>query len=425
MDKNALWSQIQRNSPIQITVANMIAFGLTFLTAPMVARAIGPTGRGETAAALAAFVIAPVLLAFGLPLEIRRRCAQRVDEPSVRSGRDLALVSLAPAVVLGWLFVSLVFRDSPLALQAMAFIGLASTPVAMALSLDAAALLGSGRYRAYALLRVTQPVVVFCSVPLLWWSGLLAPEVGLALHVVGTALTWACGRALVRVSWRGSRARHGELLKGGVVYAGSAIAEAASARVDQVLVLPLIGAAATGHYSVAASIAALPLALGHALGARFFRDSALSNGPTERAAVASRSISEIVSITIPSCVGLGILSIWLVPLLFGAEFASSVELLMWLSPGAAALTVAYVGSMLLAAEGLGRVMTLSQLVSLVIGVMLLYVLAPAWSAVGASIASSISSMVLLTLQVRSLRVPTTSLLPRWRSLRNALRSLGA
>jgi O-antigen/teichoic acid export membrane protein len=413
----------RKDAPIQITLANLTAFALTFFTAPMIARAIGPSGRGETAAALAAFVITPVLLAVGLPLEFRRRCASGIDAPSVRSGRDLVLFSFLPALCVAFVFTSTIFSSASASLRVVAFVGLASAPLTMSWALDAGALVGSGRYRAVALLRIVQPLVVFCSIPFLWWANVLIPEVVLLVYLAGTLLTSISGLVLVRVGISGKRANHATLLHGGIAYAGSAIAEAASARIDQVLVLPLIGAAETGYYSVASSIATLPMALGQALGADYFREMSRSTQSNERRRVVSRSFGEIVSIGVPACLTLGLASIWLLPLLFGSEFESSVRLLMWLLPGAAASAAAYVGSMLLAALGRGRTMAVSQLASLAVGVILLYVLAPAWLGVGAALASAASSIVLLTIQLLSLRAPIWVLLPRWRRLQGAVRSL--
>ena len=413
---------LTNDAPLQITLANMLALALSFLTVPMISRAIGPGGRGETAAATAALAIIPVLLALGLPLEIRRRSAAGIDAGAVRAGRDLVLLSTLPALALAGIFVSTIYASTTPTMRILAFIGITLTPLGISWALDTGALVGAGRYRAVAVIRLTQPTIVILGVFLLWVQDRLRPEGVLVVTLLGTGMTALAGVLLVRVSPLGPRSSRLDLLRNGARYAGSAISETANARLDQVLVLPLIGAVDSGIYSIAASVGILPLALGQALAADNFRDMALADRQ-DRSELAARNLKIALSCILPASLMLGVGSIWLLPLVFGSAFSASVGPLWLYLPGSVCLSAGYVASMLLAAQARGRAMTVSQVVALLIGIILLYGLAPRWSALGAAAASTASYLVLFGVQIRLLGVSPKGLIPTPRALRDGVTTL--
>lgn len=399
-----LQSVLRRDLPVQITIANLLALALSLATVPIIARGLGPEGRGVTASAMAMFVLAPVLIGAGLPMEVRRRCAQGIDAPTLRSARDLVAMLLVPAAALAGLVSITIFRNQSFDLRATTFLGVALSPVALSWAVDTAALVGSGRYRAVFVIRVLQPATTLAMLPALWILNVLTPVAILVVFIAANCLTMVAGWIFVGTSILGARAEHAALLRAGAAFAGAAIAEAAGARVDQILVLPLIGATEAGLYSVAVSVAGLPLALGHALGAASFRRMAhcvATDGPVS--SLAKSELNKVVSLGALVVAALGASGAWGLPLVFGAGFADGVPVLLLLLPGSLCMTVAYVASMLLAAQGRGRSMTATQFVGLSIGIALLYLLADDWRALGAAAASTTSYVALLTLQARALR----------------------
>lgn len=418
-----LGSLFSRDRPAQITLGNFVALGLAFMTAPVIARAIGPEGRGETAAVLAACVFVPVLLGLGVPLELRRRSAEGVDEASVRRARDLVLASFLPSPAIAFLFTSTAFTTSDAMLEQVALLSVALAPVTLSWSLDVATLVGAGRYRAVMVVRIMQPALVLATTPALWIAGHLTPVSVLLVSILSNLATALLSFWLVGVGVVGPRASMRDLLRDGLRYSGSAIAEAASARIDQVLVLPLIGAAEAGYYSVAASLAVLPLALGHAVGAHGFRAVILCETEEERRRVVAKSISGAVSVVVPSCLGLWLACIWLVPLLFGSDFGHSVTLLAILLPGSVAMVVGYVGSMLLGGLGRGGSMAVSQALSLGFAIALLFLMAPSLLGIGASVASTGGYLLLCGIQFWWLRAPLRAMFPSWSGWKSGLAAL--
>lgn len=414
---------LSRDLPVQITLANLMAMALSFAAVPLIARGVGPAGRGETGAAIAAFAIAPVLLAAGIPLEIRRKSVGSMPRKWIRAARDIAAISIVPAAAVAIAVAALVFSTSPEPVKWLVFMGITLAPMGVVWSVDIAVLVGAGRYRAVAIMRLVQPTFTLLVIAGLWALDYLTPELVLIPYVLGSMFTMIVGMLFVRVRLRGPRASRRALVRRGASFAGSSIAEAASARLDQVLVLHVIGASAAGLYSIAAAMAALLTAIGQAIGADIFRNTMRAGSESGARQVAARGIGEGVSIITPAGLALALVSVLAIPVVFGADYGASVDLLWWLLPGGIAVSVGYIGSMLLAADARGRDMTLLQSASLVLGVTLLYALGPIFGPVGAAIASSLSGIALLLGQVIALRVPSILLIPRWSNAKAAVRRM--
>lgn len=413
---------LKRDSPFLIVVANFMAMALALATAPVVARAIGPEGRGESAATLAAFAIVPIFLAIGIPLEIRRLAAQGTADPAIRASRDLWFIAVIPATATAWALDFMVFQSLAPPARLLAFIGVVSAPLTMSWTCDVSVLIAQARYRAVMLLRLTQPVIFFVGAFSIWMLGNLSVTVILAINIVATAVTATLGASFVRVSLRGKRESHRSMIQNGFRYSGSSIAEAASNRLDQIIVLPLIGAGAAGMYSVAVTIGALPLALGHALGATYFRAVAAASRH-EIDQLISTGIRAISSLAAVGCGILALASPLLISILFGPSFTDAIIPALITIVGSFALTVGYVCSMMLAAQGQGLRMTIAQVVALAVGIFLLLALTPSLGAIGASVASSCSYLVVLAILLLGLRANVFSLVPTPSGVRTAMREL--
>lgn len=413
---------LSEDLPIQITIANVTSLLFSFLTVPVIARSIGADGRGQTAAVVAAFVFVPVVLGVGLPLEVRRRSTSGVDPYAVRAARDITCAMFLPAAAIGILAVATIFRETDESVRVLAGIGLAAAPISVLWAIDAGALVGSGRYRAVFLLRVAQPSLVLGLLLPIAVLGHLTPGVTLTVYLIGNLSTAILGLRLTRVSFRGERAARREVARAGVSYCGSAIAESAAAKADQILVLPLIGATETGYYTLATSISVLPIAISHALAAKHFRRVAVAD-ESQRHEFGRQGLRECASLAAPLVVILGLAGVALIPPVFGQEFGPSTPVLAILIPGSFAMAISYVGSMLLAAQGRGGVMTATQLLALVVDLGLLGPLTNLADAKGAALASTCSYVVLLAMQMVALRAPVTDLIPTPDRLRSGLRSL--
>jgi O-antigen/teichoic acid export membrane protein len=371
---------------------------------------------------IAAFGLASVILALGIPQELRRRNAAAFDADSIRSSRDLACLAFVPAIAFALLLSGTVFSGLPGRLKPLVFLCVTVVPLTVIWANDAAVLLAQGRYRAWAVLRLAQPLLAVLVLALAWSAGIMSVELVIILSPVGTALTVVLGLCFVRVPFSGGRAGRWALAKKGLTFSGGAIADAANNRLDQVLLLPLIGASATGYYSVAAAVSVVPIALGQAVGAQELRNLARCSEP-ERSAVIGAAIRDGSSGSVAACFVLGVVGPPAVLLLFGSTFEGTIVPLLVMTFGAYAGSVAYVGSMLLIGQGKGLAMTIGQVASAATGVALLFVLAPALGAIGAAVAASIGFVVQLAAVLVALRVGPRHLLPTFTSLGRVVATL--
>lgn len=391
-------------------VGRLGASALMLVSAPIVARALGPDGRGETAAALALFLIVPVVLGLGIPLEVRRQAATSDGHAVIRTARRTVAYSAVIAIGIAALANFTIFSEFGPSGRLVATIGVALAPLSTSWSMDVSVLVAHRRYRGVLLMQLLQPAVYVALIVVFWVIGVANVATVLIASIAGTGATFAAGLLLVRVPFQGARVDTKPLVRGGIKFFGSAIAEVASVRADQVVALPLIGAYQAGLYSVAATIGSVPLAIGHALGASYFAPIANSHGQNRfrLQGEAIRAAAAAAAIGIPV---VAVLAWMTIPIVFGRDFAPSINATMIVLLGSAAMLVAYVASMALAAQGRGVNMTIAQIAALVCAIASLFILGPPLGAVGAAFASTLGYVVLLALLLLSLRIPARLLVP--------------
>ncbi|WP_269747013.1 MULTISPECIES: oligosaccharide flippase family protein [unclassified Rhodococcus (in: high G+C Gram-positive bacteria)] len=413
-----LFQLISGNSVSLVAVSRLVSMFLTLLTAPLIARAIGPDGRGETATALAAFGIVPIVVGFGLPLELRRIIATQNVRSAIRASRDICFLLIFPCLIIALLLYVTIFSSMQLSVAIIASTGVALAPLCISWLCDQSVMIARENYRSVAYIQLAQPICYVGLIVIGFSVDVLTVQYVLIANICGMIVTFLVGLHVCRASFFGTRTRRRNLVRGGLKFAGSAIAETATNRLDQLLVLPLIGGFATGLYSVAVTISSIPLSIGHALGAHFFNVSAKSPVPDRAVSGASIRLGFIAAAlcAIPICV----VSPVVVPLIFGDEFSAAINLVLISQGGSVMMTSAYVGSMVLAGQGEGRRMLLAQVSSLAVGIPLLFILAPQFSAIGASIASVAGYFTLLVIVSISLGIGFRDLIPRLSDVRKII-----
>lgn len=396
--------------------------GLALLSSPIVARAIGPDGRGETAAATSLFFLVPIVLALGVPLELRRRAATDEAHPLIRAARLIALASSIAAAGLAVFVYLTIFSSFEEPARVAASIGVLLSPVSIVWMCDVSVLVAHQRYRAVFAMRMIQPSVYLALVLFFWVVGLSSTSTVLWSSIAGLMATSIVGIVLTKTSLRGERVSVSDLNRSSLSFSGSAIAEAASSRLDQVVALPLIGAAQAGLYAVAATVAMIPLALGQATAAAVFSPIARSSGDA-RSRLQAEAVRESIVIASVSCPIVAVASVFGIPFVFGSDFGDAVPVACVCLVGSAALIVAYVSSMSLAADNKGMRMTVAQVVSLAFAIGCLLILGPWLGAIGASIASSLGYLLLVSLMLVGLRLSLRLIVPRRADLRGGFSRL--
>ncbi|MGH2905861.1 MAG: lipopolysaccharide biosynthesis protein [Solirubrobacterales bacterium] len=417
MSKNSISA-----SPAVIALGRAVSIVIGLLTTLLIARSLGPSGRGETAAALSAFFLVPIVLGFGLPLVVRRHAARGYAGDVVRTTRALCLPILPAAAIVGALLVAWPLADLGESARVVSFVGVTLAPITVLWLADQSVLVAQNRYLGVATVQITMPAVfgAVCLGEAI--AGELTVTAVLIANIVAACAALVVSSSLTRTPFRGGREPAGAVAKESVTYAGGQAAEAASNRLDQVFLLPLMGSAELGLYSIAATVALAPLALAYAITARSY--SRIANADDgeqfEQQAAAARAA---LYWSISAAGVIVAIAWWFVPLVFGSEFEAAVVPCMLAAVGTIGVVTSQVCSNALAAVNRGLTMTLGQFVGLVVGIVLMILLAPPYGASGAAIASSTGYLVTMVWVVARLHLRLADVIPTRVRVGTALREM--
>ncbi len=372
----------------QLTAANLAIIAATAITAPLQARALGPTGRGELAAIMVPLGLAPVIFTIGLPLYTHRAAAigKRAGTLIGTIGATYLVLGLVaaglgpavgtlvgggPGVVRNWIIIGF-------ALLPIGFINMVITDVAA----------GQNRWRSVLMLRITPPAVMLVSIPCLFLTG--------HLTVASVALVSIAGGTLPVIYLVASARQHRPLrfrpsiLRGAVPFGlrawAAGLGQLVNVRADQLLMTRLVAPRELGLYAVAVTASGV-----------FVNSfaSALAAGTMPRFATGDTDLIErtlrttLLGVLITSaCVAL--LSPIIVPLFFGSAFSDAVPMIWILLAAGVPLTGAVLLSSALTISGWPTYAALAELVALGITVPGLLVLLPIMGGIGAALVSLIA-----------------------------------
>ena len=188
-------------------------------------------------------------------------------------------------------------------------------------------------------------------------------------------------------------------------------------RLDVFIVGLFAGAASVGRYTLAVSLAQLLWLLSNSAATVLLPKIAASNDRAASVQHVSRVARLSLTSSFAGAIALGLFAWPAIPLLYGSAFRPSVLALWWILPGIVAFSIVNVLAAYLAGIGKPRLNLYVGCVSLVVTVALDFLLIPRLNIVGASVASSASyltSAVLTTFlfvritgtPVRDVLIPT-------------------
>lgn len=406
----------------QIGAARIFATAVGAGSAVLIARAVGPAGRGVTAAVQAAALILPIVLAVGMPMTVRRQAAAGSGERTLRTARIVALASALAAMPLAWWMASQLVGGMGGPTFTSAVVCFSSAPVTVLWMCEQSYLIGTGRYSVVAVLQIAPALILFVGAAAFAALGLMSVEAVIWLTFGGSLVNAAVSFVANITTLAGEHAPLGEVLSESVTYAGAAVAEASNSRLDQVLALPILGAHEAGLYSVAATFGAIPWAAAYALGANQFNSVARSSGTSANARAAQGiKVGLVVGLVVAAL--LVILIPIGVPIVFGRDYFEATIPSLILAALGAGLIPSYLANITLGARNLGARMTAVQFVGLGAAAALLLVLGGGLGAVGASMAAGLSYWLILVLSAHAHGISLSATMPSRRFVRALVRSL--
>jgi O-antigen/teichoic acid export membrane protein len=322
--------------------AQIVSLVLTFAASILIARALGPDGRGVLAlvGVLSDMVIWFVTLGLGSAYQV---LAGKGDVPRAALAGNCLLLSLA----LGGVAALGVFAAAPW-LLASAFRGLtvrqlglaaAALPFGALTFLTSNLLIGAGLVRAQAGLQVGSAAFSAAAAAIVLYGFGLGVDAMVVLLVVTAALVAAAHVAVLAGAWglsfRGAAGIAREALAYGLrAYVGT-VTSYVWLRADVVILNWFAGPRAVGWYSLAGGLAEKLWLLDSSVG-RAVLPRVIGADRAGAADLAGRAARHLLLVTGLAAAALAILSPWLIPAIYGEAFRPSVLPFVLLLPGIAA-----------------------------------------------------------------------------------------
>jgi O-antigen/teichoic acid export membrane protein len=395
-------------SVAQTGVTTLLVLALQVVTGIVCARVLGADGRGELAALLLAPQILSFLFTLGLPASLIFNARQRPERAADLVGTALLLSAVAgvAAVAAGYVALPrLLTQYSPATIRTaqllLAFIvlGVASTVLVAALQLR-------GRFLVFNRMRLWQSVLVLAALTALAASGALDPTLGALAYLVPTLpfFVWnvRAVRRDVTPTLGAVRRDTAALLGYGLRAHGIDAVGTLLMQLDKLILIGVLAPSAFGVYVVVFNLS------------RLITTFAASVVPVLLPRVVGRPIAEVLTLTsralgatwlltLLAVGGFALLGMPLLALLYGHEFASGYPVLLLLAAEAALASAASILQQPYMALDRAGTVTLYQTASLAIAVVLVYVLALHFGAVGAAAGLLAATAVRVFLTLRGFR----------------------
>ncbi|MGB3731820.1 lipopolysaccharide biosynthesis protein [Microbacterium sp.] len=408
-------------SPSLIAIGRYISITMSLLTVPIIARALGPDGRGVSATMIAVITIATVFLGLGVPLVLRRRIA--VGEPLrpvLGSGRAFAAITLLPAIALGLGTDAVLFSGVPLTDRIAFLIAMAMTPLSVSWAQDVSVLVATRQFRRMGILGVLQSATMFAGIVLLWLTSSLTVAGVVYASTLGNLVAFTVGICWLRSGFGGFQLLR-LVIREGWTLIGAQLADVGTRRLDQVIALPLLGPVGAGLYSVAATISGLSTPIAHATAAAMFNgmtgDTAATDGSGARSMRYGFALGTllVIPLAVASYVG--------IPIVFGEDFSDAILPTVMLCLAVPATISTYCGATWMAAQKRGLRLTIIQVVTLGILVVGFVVLGLMYSVTGAALGVSIALFVSNGMVAHAIAGRVSDTLPRPRDVFPAIKTL--
>jgi O-antigen/teichoic acid export membrane protein len=388
--------------PVSVAQGSALLFGSSivraagfFVAALLLARSLGPAGRGSVAFITVAALVCARIATVGVGQATSVLAAQRPGaRPMLLS--NLLAFSVVTSLAVGVVVVgALYFLDAEPAGNDRTQLALLAPAVVAAALVDDSFLVGCGRLReAAAISAIGGWVYVGSLLSVIATEGLTVDSAVLAW--VAAHFAWGAMLAGAGLRTAGLSPPNPRLLAESVRFGVRAWVGSASlflnARLDQILVGLIASEAVLGLYAVAVNCAEillfLPTAIATSLLPAVARDRDLTS--VERTLRTFRSAAILAFASIVAAATLGWVAI---PHVFGPDFRDSVAPFMWLLPGTLGWTALSIFSNSLLASHAPGLSSFGSLAALSSGLLLDIALIPSFGASGAAAAASVAFLV--------------------------------
>lgn len=381
-----------RREALTSSVMSIAGFSIGLVTGPVLARAVGPVGRGEIAAVVQPAWLLGWLLCFGMPLA----AAYWLD--GLAEGRLLGTTTAFGLVCGGivclplWFVAPVYLSGYSSATVVWARMFLLILPLSAGVNTALEIRRRRGADMAWNRWRIAPPVISAVGIVFLALAGILTTASALACYFVGGLVPivfFVLRMYRVAAPWP-SMATLRHLLPYAWRTAALTGANSVTGRLDQVVLATAVPSGQLGIYAVAVTTASMTNALTIGLPLALFGHHRSDIQRTHSAERYRRSLVVTVAVSSGAALVLGISAPMILRLAFGMAFESATLPLRILLPGSVAFDLLGLISSKLSAEGRVGVVAQAAVVGASVTVVGLLVIVPSHGIRGAAAVTSMS-----------------------------------
>jgi O-antigen/teichoic acid export membrane protein len=404
---------------------NIFLLPLGIATSVLIARTVGPTGKGTLDLIIATAALLAMVLSVSLPQGVTFVVAQGKAAANVIASQ-LLFVSVVQALIVFVVLTFLRFTDYfQLFLPNWGWWVVAGVVayvwVDLLTKFWAAVLTGQQEIavvnNSEFVGRVAQFTTLFILAAALYLSGKQL-SVGLLFLVALGASTLINILLLVSLGFRFQLSRDLSGLRGALAFAvpcyAANLAQFLNYKLDVFVVGFFAGAASVGRYTLAVSLGQLLWLMSNSVASVLLPKIAASTGDDSSVRHTARVTRLSLWATAFCGLALAVIATQAIPLLYGEAFRPSIMALIWLLPGIVVFSVANVLAAYMAGIGKPRLNLLVSGVSLIVTIALDLALIPKLNIVGAAIASTVSyslgALLLIVFFIRETGAPLREVL---------------
>ncbi|AJS61608.1 hypothetical protein UB51_17485 [Paenibacillus sp. IHBB 10380] len=383
---------------LQIFVSNVFILGLNVLTGIIIARYLGPEGRGEQAA----MIMWPRFLAYTLTLGIPASLVYYMKKKDGNQG-SLYITSLYMSLILGCVAMAIGSVIIPYWMKGyskevieFATWALIMSPIAMLGTINVATLQSREEYHLYNFIRY---VPVFSTLILLYGlviTGHVTPfytSVAYLFPAIPVAI-WITIKFILKYKLKQkNKIESGKKLLGyGIRSYGTDVAGTFSGYIDQILVVGLLSPSSLGLYVVSLNLSNMLNTIQNAITSVLFpKASGLEQADALNLTFKVFRISTVITIILG--IGIFIVAPYLLIILYGQSFIEAIGVFRILIFQTAITSTSWILSQGFMSIGKPGSVTIIRITSLGLNVILLNLLIPPLGIEGAAISLLITSLV--------------------------------
>lgn len=385
------------------------------LTAPLLARALGPDGRGELAAILQPLTIASAIAVIGIPAAVTYFVAAGHNTRQVRKvASNLALGSTACVGIVLFLYSATVSSNTGLSRLTLIAIWCAFLPSAF-VAIRRAQHQGAGQFAVMDAERFSGALLRGLTITVLFVCAVTSPALFAVAYMLSGLI--ASGVLLKSVSRASGQNAHnclpvnvGRLFRFALLASVGTIAAAMNSRLDQALMPTASTTTELGLYSVAVAVAEAPGIVAIVIARNVLTAAGASRGNAENSSNILRIVlAGLVAVTAVCAVIATVMPVAFTPI-FGEAFSEAIRV-VWILLGATILQYIaeshgawLVGLNRPALSSLGPLIGITTTVILfAIGWGQLTAIDVAWIALAAQLSSCLLSVAAVSLTILKIR----------------------